>query len=66
MENSRRRALVDLVAAFGAVVLGAPILGRFGLGKKRPFAPAARARGGTSAGQPARVRPAPFTVKRHG
>ena len=66
MERSRRQVIVDLAAAFGVIVVGSSMLGRFGFGKKRPLAVAGRAPSGTSAGRAARVRPAPFTVKRGG
>jgi hypothetical protein len=66
MDRSRRQVLGELAAAFGAILVGASVLGRFSFGKRRPGAKASRARGGTPGAQPARVRPAPFTVKRHG
>lgn len=65
MDRSRRQVLVELAAAFGAVVVGATALGRLPFGRKRARGAAAGVSGKT-AGARARVRPAPFSVKRHG
>ncbi len=65
MDRSRRQALVELAAAFGAIVVGTSALGRLPFVRKRTKGAAAGTSGKTAGGR-ARVRPAPFSVKRHG
>ncbi|MDE3172348.1 MAG: hypothetical protein KGN74_04685 [Gemmatimonadota bacterium] len=66
MDRSRRQALAQIAAAFGAILVGASALGRLPFTRKRPDARGTRVRGETPAARKSRVRPAPFSVKRHG
>jgi hypothetical protein len=66
MDRSRRQVVVEIAAAFGAILAGASALGRLPFARKRPDARGSRVRGETPTARAPRVRPAPFTVKRHG
>lgn len=66
MNGSRRQVLGKLTAAFGAILVGASALGPFLSRKKRPGAKYDGPRRGKNGALSTRVRPAPFTVKRHG
>lgn len=66
MDRSRRQVLGELAVAFGALLVGASALGRLPIIRKRLDARRTRVRGESPAAREARVRPAPFSVKRHG
>jgi hypothetical protein len=66
MVRSRRRAVAEIVATVGAVLVSAAVFGRLFPWKNRPTKPGRLPRGETSADRARRVQPAPFAVKRHG
>lgn len=65
MVRSRRQALVEMAATLGAILVSASVLGRVFPRRGRAGKPGRPVGRGTGASA-ARVKPAPFTVKRHG
>ena len=64
MVRSRRQALVEMAATFGAILVSASVLGRVFQRRGRP-GKAGRPIGRGTGASAGRVKPAPFAVKRH-
>lgn len=66
MEQSRRQGLAGIAAVLGALLVRPPVLARLALGRSRRAVRERRAGLDAPAAAARRVRPAAFSVKRHG